>query len=699
MAAPIVPSITNGLDTFTDFDLLPAQSGTMNYGPLPTNITTQYRTWAAFTGGGPTQKAYAVTNGEVFIQEIPANPTLVNLILKPDKQPDCKYGHVRYFVYRGLLKSSFLDNSGNVIADNPSVNSDLINRMWVVRNNLNTQANTPGVTLVRGDLGLDPTGGPITPDSTLIDDVFNLFVFQRGSQGMWLGNFDTSSDYGFEIIVEGNNYQPTLGDVRILDHIITITYQPGQNQFANNQPEDISIKLMREQILSYLDPAAYFGLLSNSQIVVHKSTGNVTASTPMDIYNMIIQKFGTSTKVYVDLRDELNNSLNYFGAYSDNTSPVLTATIQFKSETNPFVNKSYTNNGWPILILDNTTDFSPTDPSSIATASFMLPAGDNIYPIIYLSGASFFSDALNYKEKFQILTFTSGYTNEFDISVANNPSIAVFPFAIKLSYARRYDIGNLLPVPATLTRVWKDDHTDNLLSPVDVNITADPSDPTFQNSVVWNTNNELKYVGWTSFKAGADYTMRSGIAKDSIGEVIYAFFQGPTELAGNTATNQVHASITMESNKKQSKSLFIVFRDIIKSITVMPFTLTPAGNVNTMQIDSHINNYSVYRDDESYDDLFSIAYTSAEKGAILSTINSFLSGSNCYYIALNHNLKMDSNNVAYFVFDLGIQGVVFKGSPNFTYTVQRLNSGIQLYSMDGKNYFTEAYANALSLLI
>jgi hypothetical protein len=700
MASGIVPSITNSLDTFTDFDLLPNQLGTMNFGPVTGSESIQYRTWAAFTSGGSPQKAYAVTNGEVFIQELPANPTLVNLILKPDVQPNIQYGHVRYFVYRGLMKSSFLDSTGNVIVASPS-NSELISRMWAVRNNLNspTNANTPGVVLVRGDLGLDPTFPPTTPDSTLIDDTFNLLVFQRVSQGMYIGDFDTTISYGFEIIVEGNNYQPVLGDVRVLDHIITINYQSGQNKFSNGQAEDISIKLMREQILSYIDPAAYFGLLSNNQLVIHNSPGgggNITVNTPSDIYTKIISKFATNGNVYIDLRDELNNSLNYFGTYSD-TNPTKTATIQFKNATSSFTPKSYTNNGWPILVLTNSTDFSPVIPGSIATASFMLPAGDNIYPIIYLSGASFLTDSLNYVQKFQILTLSSSFTSEFDLSIANNAGIAVFPFAIKLSYARRYDISNLLPVPPTLARIWKDDYPDNLLSPIDINITTNPNDPTFQNSVVWNTNNDLKYIGWLSIKAGRDYTVRSGIAKDSIGEVVYAFFQGPTELAGAISIIQTHTNVLMEINKKSSKSFFLAIRDILKGIRILPFTL--ASSINTIQIDSITNQYSVINQDESYDDLLSMAYTPSEKTTILNSINQFLTGSDCYYVALNHNLTNDSNNVPYFVFDLGVQGIIFSGSPNFTYTIERLNTGIQLYSLDGKSYFTQAYANALNPLI
>ncbi len=690
------------LHTFTDFDLLPPQDGTKNFGPVTGVETTEYRTWSAFTGinTGNQLKAYAVTDGQFFIQEIPST-SLVNLILKPDTQPEGNYSPVKFFVYRGLKRSSFLDGNGNPLPDSTGGLSQLMTRMWQVKNannvkQLQLNPNYTDLTLVRGDFGLEePTDpNPDDPNTTLIENIFDTNVFQQLTAGMWIGDFDTA-DYGFEIIVEGPNYSPKLADARLLDHKVLITYPlTNQPQFGNDEEEDISIKLRREQVLSYLDATAYFGLLAHGKIELHKSSGNQTIDDTDTIYNDIITRFDTKNKVYVDIRNELNNSLNFYGSYSDNSLATKVAKIKFDSAP-----VEYHNNGWPILILDAANDFTPDVNADFIKATFNFPDGDNNLPSIYLMGSSFFADALNYKERFQILSISSGFTDDIELSVANKPAgnslEVILPFAIKLAYTRRYDTTNLPtslpPVPAILKRPWKDDLIDNILIFDSINIVPPVLDLNFQTTTKWNTLKELIYCGWTSVN-GIDFTLRRGTAKDSIGEICFATRNGPSEENGSASYDTVHSEFSLTNNAKNRLSFFHAISHDFESIRNRILDLVNP-NAKTVQVDSVYDNYSGNQMHRSFDDVISLAYTNAEKQTIQTAASSFMQGPNQYLIALNHELRNDNNNIPFYVFDLGIQGVEFS-STTFQHEVKRFNTNIKFYSLDGRIYFTDGYATS-----
>ncbi len=261
--------------TFTDVDLLPVQDPSNAYGSTSfgADASKKFRLCNLFTGGSGILKVYAATSGEVFIQEVKNEPDLVNLILKPDNQPLNNYTPVKYFVYRGLKKSHFLSGS-DVISDSSAFKTtDLMKRMWEVRKNINADkkeidSNYVDEKLERADLGLYPVGATLSlTDDNLIANMFDLNTFQRVQAGWFIGEFETSKDYGFEIMLDGN-YKHTLADVREKDHILEIT---GSQYPA---AESIETKLKREKILSYLDAAAYMGMITPGKVVMHETTGD-----------------------------------------------------------------------------------------------------------------------------------------------------------------------------------------------------------------------------------------------------------------------------------------------------------------------------------------------------------------------------------------------------------------------------------------
>lgn len=85
---------------FTDCDVMPEQDAALGYGSVS---ATSFRLTSSFTAsvGGAALRAYAVCRGAVLIQEVDGHPDLVNLVLKPERQPNPHYAPVEFFVYRG----------------------------------------------------------------------------------------------------------------------------------------------------------------------------------------------------------------------------------------------------------------------------------------------------------------------------------------------------------------------------------------------------------------------------------------------------------------------------------------------------------------------------------------------------------------------------------------------------------------------
>lgn len=680
---------------FTDSDLLPTQTTNQQFGADSTNPTLEYKTWAAFTGieSGTQLKAYAVTNGEFFLQEVQSS-NLLNLVLKPDTQPTNKIGLIKYFVYRGIKKDSFLNNDGSVLVNNSNLN-DLLSRIWEVRESENVEAGISEI-VTRNDLGLDEIGTSTPlPSSMLIKEILEKNVFQRISAGWHIGDFDTTGEYGFQVILESPVYRPTLEDLRVLNHKINISYVPNQPQFANQEEEDIKTKLDREKILSFIDPVAYFGLLSFEKIKVYKSSTLVTISNnPASFYTEIISKFATKNRVYVDIRNELNNSINFYGSYSEDSLSTKVAIVKFMDNSNSLVNKEYHSNGWPILTLD-ITDFISSN-SNFTKAEFQLPKGDNLLPSLFLSGASFFADELNYKEKFQVLNITGEFTGSIELSVANNASASiVLPYYLKFSLTRRYDIQNLEPIPQLLKRPWKDDYLDTLLALNEVNISPLDIDPNFLNTIKWQTCNELKYIGWTSLR-GFDFTVKSGIAKDSFGTTLFAYISGDSEIDGTTKRNQTHFNLPLKQSCKVGNSFYKSLFQDYRLITVRSFSLQNP-NIDTIQVDSIAHVYAKDIIQRTFDDLFSISFSTLDENEIQSLTNNLINDYPIYISFFNHELKNDANDTAYFECEMGLQGVEYNPI-SFDYNVKMLTTDIKLYSLDGRHYFSLNMGNVLHTL-
>jgi hypothetical protein len=209
----------------------------------------------------------------------------------------------------------------------------------------------------------------------------------------------------------------------------------------------------------------------------------------------------------------------------------------------------------------------------------------------------------------------------------------------------------------------------------------------------WDTDSELRYVGWTS-KTGFDFTVRTGRAQDEFGEIAFAYAEGPAELHGGTSARAIHVSIELAKGKAKTRS----FYEHLKNAGLARLTRVPANSgppIPALRVQSVHDNFSISLFDKSADNLLSIAYSTAEATAIRGLTSQFIAGAPLSFAAINHEMAENGDQFPYFSMNLGVLGSAVAGN---TFEVRRIDTGVKVYSFDGRNYFSAAYTNAVELL-
>ncbi|MFI5136253.1 MAG: hypothetical protein ACHQIM_00410 [Sphingobacteriales bacterium] len=330
---------------FTQPDLLQAQLPSQPFGPITGIEQTQYRVCSLHSFSSDAV-AYAVTKGDVKIQPIGGDAgTLVNLILKPENIGFVPGLEIRYIIYRGILKSSVI--AGTIIA--PSSTSDLTAGIW------DQQAK---MIIATAHSSIPITGDPPSsilgynlqtlPDTGSIDQLFisNPNIANATiDMGKSVGKFGASSGGGIEILMDGYFSDDSLASVRMLDHIVTApTFD---SSYAN--------KAIREKVISYLDPCAFYGMVGPGTITVRDSTGHNISPSKTDFFNSILYpKFLNNGIIYLDIRNESGASFVYhksnygFNLKNFNLQGSVTPTF------------TYAVNNWPIFSLQTAGLFNST---------------------------------------------------------------------------------------------------------------------------------------------------------------------------------------------------------------------------------------------------------------------------------------------------------------------------------------------------
>jgi len=408
---------------------LSQQSDGDSYGPVG---TTQFQVTSVFNGG-TNPVAYAVCTGVVFIVDQSDNADRINLFLKPNL---VQFGApIKYFIYRGLLKGDFLDAGNSYNGIRPPASDD---SMFI--QNLRKGQNTSQALNLYSDL----------TDDYFIDDLFfsDQYQFAPVNQGDSIGRYDSLLAYGFEIMLNETFFAPTLGTARLDENIIDVSGE-----------DDIEVAKL--EILNYIDPAAYYGLFTQSAYSVGTNIQSPTSHSTDDIYSFI-SKFNTKNAVYFDIRDQNNWPIDWFEDSPQTIKLTTDGTPAFSSAEIPYRES----NQFPIGILRN--GFSNAQSTSEGQNYFQLNLSlstqiDPETPLLTLLTGYWLKFAAQLEENmiFSVCNDNSGWTDDKKFTIygiedsGNTSPIASY---IRLEYGSYNDISALNnQVPAD----DDDDNSDN----------------------------------------------------------------------------------------------------------------------------------------------------------------------------------------------------------------------------------------------
>ncbi|MFN8711230.1 MAG: hypothetical protein ACK5Z2_00160 [Bacteroidota bacterium] len=518
-----------------------------------------------------TEKIYAICSGKVAVQavtlsltDIPivtpatALPDLINIIVKPtqDEQTDVRFPQIKYIIYKGILKSSLIDSSGNITAPPPG---NIIDLAAVIADNQVKLNAATGLTnsASANILGYDKIASiPQFADTDPIDHLF--YDPFKASQLIHAGNSIGEAYhglFGIEIILESPNYNPTLDIARRLDHIITVPTLPA----SPNNSQLFEHWNLKEEVLNYLDPCAFFGSLYTSKLNVSIG-GTFSTITANDIYDKVLLGinpafddsaadsglFFNRKKVYIDIRNDHNHALNYYRNYTDEVEIKGSATV-------PSVN--YYRSGWPILTWE-LSDFITGNTTFKNDISIRLPKGDNINPLVFVSQGfrlipnTEFSEFKVQRGKDRFIdaivpadTVTS--TQEFTLETPNyfpNNGKGTYPIAayIKLRYYKRS--------PATAGTNFVpagNDFLDNVFLPLKMKAPFAPS-----TSIITKVYREEVLVNEEETR-GFLFVANIGIAIDQGSCVYFLFPAERMEVMDDTQPDETLISLITEATDNQ----------------------------------------------------------------------------------------------------------------------------------------------------
>lgn len=366
---------------FTEPDKLDTQSSGQEFGAID---EYQYRLGNIFSSSATEDpKAFAITDGLVLVQKINGG-NKYNIVLKPTLQPDLNFPKIDYIIYKGIKGDSIIDGTKVANENNNDLTKSIHEsaQLWYQNEGIPMPSTEPAADT---SLGLIYDASASDQDYQLQDtDSLNEAFYSNNPvtlpfvfSGNHIGDFDTTDDFGIVIIFEKIGFQPTFQFARELESVLE--FDPLDPSATN--ADIFKRKHEKEDVLCFIDAAAFFGSFFNLGINVHEGS-DFELKEGDDLYSEVISKFLNKNKLYLDIRNGYDDSLNYYENY-DNT-------IQWSLDnTDTLVNVNYYRNyGWPVLVINDESSNSEFDPNN--TEKFIklaFPKGDNEDPLIYYKKA------------------------------------------------------------------------------------------------------------------------------------------------------------------------------------------------------------------------------------------------------------------------------------------------------------------------
>jgi pyrrolidone-carboxylate peptidase/ribosomal protein L31 len=452
---------------FIEYTNLTQQSATDTFGVESSDPTNKFNITSRFQLTNQA-KAFACQDGMMIVQQSDVDATLVNIIIKPIDNLKVNLNNIKYFVYRGILKSSLIVNDNTIIAEAPT-NNEFIARLWQDHNHFKTNFEVPDLPY--------PTPKVFGYDNSLSTNLNIEKIYDNSQediqallvkQGEWFGEFATTHKIGLEIITSNERINIDLAYLKKEKHQIDVTGLTG-----------LELKAKREEILSFIDPSAFWGLHYDYGIKVSTYSGGekTTEGKKRDeLFNLLIDKFHTKNRVYLDVRSEFGYSYNFYQNYNDGTGKNIK--IGNSSTASIAENYGMLGFGWPVIAIDNPMDTS----NNFNDVVFQLRIDDNTKPILFIEYTELLTDSsrTRFIDDTKLLDVTStDWSKEIKLKFPNNGSGASksnIAFYMRLYYHRQETSSS-----SPNTVITKGNSLDNLFGSLDMLYLGD-TQYTFQHS-------------------------------------------------------------------------------------------------------------------------------------------------------------------------------------------------------------------------
>lgn len=334
---------------FTEISVAEQASVTQAYGPssgTKFNITSRFSL--------ENKKAFAVAEGQVLVVPQTGSTTKVNVVLKPTRQSSDIGVPVKYFVYRGLLKNTFI-NGVNLVSEGAG-NTPFVAKIWQDFKNFNFETPpTPLPALPAAILGYKENEAD---DVRIEPKFFNRYDEQQPVEeqnynlpyilaGQHFGNF-ADNDGGFEIVLDTSTFYQERSDTGFE---LDMAYAQSPNFILDTATiaanVNVSEKMYRHNVHRFMDPAAFYGahITKKDKGQIKIADSSLVYKSKSDIYLQVLSKFINKNKLYLYVQWERGRHYNY-----DNT--LGTESLKVGTTTAP-VAMGYVTNSWPILILES----------------------------------------------------------------------------------------------------------------------------------------------------------------------------------------------------------------------------------------------------------------------------------------------------------------------------------------------------------
>ncbi len=333
------------------------QSAAQRFGPVSEDV---FRLTAKFTAAAGT-KAYSICPGIVAIQPQTGSTTKVNLILRPYDQP-IKGVNIRYFIYRGLNKSDFIDSSGNIIPTASGV-SEFIQKINTDFYAFHADETEPPEfeaafigykeTLPDLEVPFDHLFFSITQTEEVNGEEVEVpdtaFELPKIDGGKTLGTFATG-ECGIDVILQYGDFLLDEPDRFAFDYNYVRAAEATVDLSAITN--EVVRKRRKEQIFQFIDIAAFYGFhcIPGGKVTVAPAT-EYDAST---IYASVLSPFDTKNTYYLYIQADRERSYDFYGTYRIDAEEPENMLYGIVETT--LTARAYETDGWPLIIEETAQD-------------------------------------------------------------------------------------------------------------------------------------------------------------------------------------------------------------------------------------------------------------------------------------------------------------------------------------------------------